>query len=59
MAEGSGDGDGSRGGVLHSQQAPIAGVAGELEGAATCSLASLGGGLSGREVLSFLPFFSK
>lgn len=58
MAEGSADGDGSRGGVLHGQQAPIAGVAGEL-GAATCSLASLGGGLSGREALSFLPFFSK
>lgn len=48
------------GGVWHSQKAPHSWSYRDLEGATTCGLASLGGGLTKKEALSFLPFlFSK
>lgn len=37
----------------------IPATTGELEGATTCGFTSVGSGLSEREALSFLPFFSK
>lgn len=50
---------GAEEGSCTASRPPVAGFAGELKGAATCNMDLLGGGLSGREALSFLPFFSK
>ena len=51
------DGDGAEEGCCTARRPPTPGVSGTLEGATACGLASLRGGLSGREALSFLPFF--
>lgn len=46
------------GGSCTARMAPHSWSYRDLEGATTCGLPSLGGGLSKREALSFLPFFS-